>query len=129
MVVTIATVIENVCLNWRRKADLVIFRSSIQTLASLTHFVAQKPDQTPAVQSVHNLSRTEAGHQNAVAAKPYVKTGHMSNQEKFEFIGDIFCILSFWGGHGEISPKTYFIQEGMICRECRFSNRLSFQLQ
>jgi hypothetical protein len=46
---------------WRRrpKADLESYRISIQTLVSLTHLVAQKPDQMPAVQSVHNLSRTE----------------------------------------------------------------------
>jgi hypothetical protein len=75
-----------------RKADLVIFRSCIQTLAGLTHFVAQKPDKTPTVQSVYNLSRTEVGHQNAIAAKQYVETGHMSNQQKAEFVGDIFCI-------------------------------------
>jgi hypothetical protein len=105
------------CLNRHRKADLVSFRSCIQTLASLTHFVAQKPDQTPAVQSVHNLSRTEAGIQIALASKPYVKTGRVSNQQKAEFGGDIFSIQSFWEGHGEISPKTCYIQEGMICQE------------
>jgi hypothetical protein len=54
--------------------------------------VAQKPDETPTVQSVHNLSRTEVGHQNAIAAKQYVETGHMSNQQKAEFVGDIFCM-------------------------------------
>jgi hypothetical protein len=39
----------------------------------------------------------------------------MSNQKKYEFIGDIFGIQSFWGGHGEILSKTGFIQEGAIC--------------
>jgi hypothetical protein len=75
-------VIENMCLSRCQKPNLVSFRSLIQTLASLTHFVALKPDQTPAVQSIHNLSRTEAGLQNAVETKPYSKTGHMSNQQK-----------------------------------------------
>jgi hypothetical protein len=59
--VTIATVIRNVCLSRHRKADLESFRSGIQTLATLTHLVAQKRHRTLAVQSVHNMSRTEAG--------------------------------------------------------------------
>jgi hypothetical protein len=92
MAVTIAAVIRNVCLSRRQKADLESFRSGIHTLATLTHLVVLKPDRTPAVQSVHNLSRAEAGIQNTVATKPYVKMGHMSNQQKAEFIGDVFHI-------------------------------------
>jgi hypothetical protein len=38
--------------------------------------------------------------------KPYVKTGHMSNQRKDEFVNDSFYIQSFWGGHDDFSPKT-----------------------
>jgi hypothetical protein len=94
MAITVATVIENMCLSSRWKADVVIFGSCILTLASLTHFVAPKPDQTPAVQSVHNLSRIEAGFQNTVAAKPYAEMGRMSNQQKAELIGDIVHIQS-----------------------------------
>jgi hypothetical protein len=45
----------------------------------------------------------------------YVKTSHMSNQQKAVFVGGIFCLRSFWKGHGEILPKICFIQEGMIC--------------
>jgi hypothetical protein len=41
----------------------------------------------------------------------------MSNQQKAEFVGDIFHTRSFWGSHGKISPKTCFIQEGMICQK------------
>jgi hypothetical protein len=106
---------QNMCLSRHRKSDLISFRSCIRILACLTHFGAQKPDRTPAVQSVHNLSRTEIGVQNTVATKPYVKMDHMSNQQKSEFVGEIFHIWSFWGGHDEILSKTYFIQEGMIC--------------
>jgi hypothetical protein len=40
----------------------------------------------------------------------------MSNQKKDEFTSGIFHIQSFWGGHGEILPKTCFIQEGMTAR-------------
>jgi hypothetical protein len=109
MAVTVAMVIENVCLSRHRKADLISFRSCIQTLASLTHFVALKPDRIPAVQSVHNVSRAEAGIQNAVPTKPHVKMSRMSNQQKAEFVSDIFCMRSFWRGHGKISPKTCFI--------------------
>jgi hypothetical protein len=44
MAVTVAAVIKNVCLSRRWKAELVIFRFCIQTPASLTHLVAEKPD-------------------------------------------------------------------------------------
>jgi hypothetical protein len=126
MAVTVATVIKNVCFSRRRKAELESFRSCIQTLACITHLVAQTPEQTPRVQSVHNLARTEAGPQNTVATKQYVKMGRMSNQRKAEFIGDIFHAPCFWGDHGKISSKTYFIQEGIICQKCYFSDRSSF---
>jgi hypothetical protein len=66
-------------------------------------------------QSVQNLSSTETWFQNSVVTKPYVETSHMNNQKKTEFIDDIFHMQSIWGGHGEISPKTWFIQEGAIC--------------
>jgi hypothetical protein len=95
MAVTIATVIKNVCVSRRRKADLESSRISIQTLVSLTHLMVQKPDQTPAVQSVHNLSRTETEFQSTVTTKRYVEMCRMSNQQKAEFVGDIFCIQSF----------------------------------
>jgi hypothetical protein len=95
MAVTVATVIGNMCFSRRQKADLISFRSCIQTLASLTHFVAQKPDRTPTFQSVQNVSRTEAGVHNAVTTKPYVEVSHMSNQQEAEFINDIFCMRSF----------------------------------
>jgi hypothetical protein len=88
--------------------------------------LAQKPGRTTAVQSIHNVSGTKAGFQNAVTTEPYIKMSHMSNQRKAEFAGDIFCMRSFWGGHGEISPRTYFIQEGIICQKCYFSVWLSF---
>jgi hypothetical protein len=114
MAVTIATVIRNVCLSRHWKADLKSFISDIQTLATLTHLPAQKPDRTPAIQSVHNVSRTEAELQNAVTTKPYVKMGCISNLRKSDFVSNIFRIRSFWGGHGKISPRTCFIQEGMI---------------
>jgi hypothetical protein len=79
MAITVATVIENVCLSRHQKADLISFRSCIRTLASLTHFVALKPDRTPTIQSVHNVSRTKAGLQNAITTKPSIKMSRMSN--------------------------------------------------
>jgi hypothetical protein len=88
--------------------------------------MAQKPDRTTAVQSVHNVYRTKAGLQNAVTTEPYIEMSYMSNQRKAEFVGDSFFMWSFWGGHGEILPRTYFIQEGMICQKCYFSIRSSF---
>jgi hypothetical protein len=53
---------------------------------------------------------------------------HMSNQWKSESVSDIFRMQSFWGGLDKILPKTCFIQVGMICQKCCFSDRLSFQL-
>jgi hypothetical protein len=50
----------------------------------------------------------------------------MSNQQKAEFVSDIFRMRSFWKGHGEISPKTNFIQIGMICQKYYFSDQSSF---
>jgi hypothetical protein len=128
MTVTVATVIENMCLSRHPKADLIPVRSCIRTLAIFNHFVALKPDRTPAFQTVCSLSRTEAGIQIAITIKPYVEMSRISNQRKSDFIGDIFCMQSFWGGHGEISPRTCFIQEGMICQKRCFSDRLSFRL-
>jgi hypothetical protein len=95
MVITVATVIGNVCLSRRQKADSISFRRCIQTLASFTHLVAQKPDRTTEIQSVHRVSKTKAGHQNAVTTEPYIEMSCMSNQRKAEFIGDIFCMRSF----------------------------------
>jgi hypothetical protein len=69
------------------------------------------------------VSRTEAGLQIAVMTKPYVEMSHLSSQQKDEFIGDIFHMRRFWGGHGKILPKTCFIQEGMICLECHLKGR------
>jgi hypothetical protein len=105
-------VIETICLSRHPKADLMSFRSCIRTLASLTHFVALKPDRTPAVQSVHNVSRAEPGIQNAATTKPYVKMRHMSNQQKAEFVRDIFHMRSFWG---EVMVK--FHQEPILYRK------------
>jgi hypothetical protein len=112
--ITVATIIRNMCLSRRQKDDSISLRSCIRTLASITHFVAQKADRTNAIRSVLNVFRTEAELQNAVTTKPYVERGRMSNQKKADFIGDIFCMRSCWGGHGEISLKTCFIQVGMI---------------
>jgi hypothetical protein len=127
MAVTVATVTINVCLSRHQKADLISFRSCFWTLASLTHFVAQKPDQTTAIQSVHNVFRTEAGLQIAVTTKPYAEMSRMSNHRKAEFVSDIFHMRRFWGGHGKISPKTCFIQVGMICQKYCFSVRSNFR--
>jgi hypothetical protein len=41
----------------------------------------------------------------------------MSNQHEAEFVNGIFCIQSFWGGHGKISPKNKFMPKGAICLE------------
>jgi hypothetical protein len=126
MVVTVATVIGNMCLSRHKKADSFAFRSCIRTLASLTHHLAQKPDRTTAIHSVHNVSRIKAGLQNTVTTEPYIKISHMSNEQKAEFVGDIFCMQSFWGGHGKISPRTCFIQECMICQKYYFCDRSNF---
>jgi hypothetical protein len=109
MVITVGTVIKNVCLSRRQKADSISFRSCIQTLASLTHHMTQKLDRATAVQSVHNMSRTKAGLQIIVTTELYIEMSCMSNQWKAEFIGNIF-----------------HIQVGMICQKYGFSDRSSF---
>jgi hypothetical protein len=116
--ITIAAVIKNVCLSRRWKAEFIIYRTGIQTPASFTHLVAQKPDQA--------LVYPKTGLQNSVATKPYVKAGHMSKQQKSEFVDDIFHIQSFWGGHDEISSKTWFIHEGAICPEMLIQQPVEF---
>jgi hypothetical protein len=50
----------------------------------------------------------------------------MSNQKKAEFVKDIFHIQSFWGSHGEISPKTWFIQEGLVCPDILIQQPIEF---
>jgi hypothetical protein len=60
MDVTVATVIRNMCLSRNQKADLESLKICIQTLVSITKLVSHKPNQTPAAQSVHNLSRSES---------------------------------------------------------------------
>jgi hypothetical protein len=125
---TIATFIGNVCLSRHWKVDSISFKSCIRTLASITHLMAQKPDRTTTVQSVHNVSRTKVGHQNAVTTEPYIEMSHMSNQRKAEIVGDFFHMRSFWGGHSKILPRTCFIQEAMMCQKCYFSIGSSFRL-
>jgi hypothetical protein len=41
-----------------------------------------------------------------IATKHYVETGHMSNQQKAEFLKENFHIQIFWGGHGKFLVKT-----------------------
>jgi hypothetical protein len=98
------------------------------TLASLSNHLAQKPNRTTTIHSIHNVSRIKAGLQNTVTTELYIEMSRMSNQRKAEFVGDIFHMQSFWGGHGEILPRTCFIQEGMICQKCYFSIRSNFRL-
>jgi hypothetical protein len=106
------------CLSRRWKADLEFSRIGIQTLASLTHLSPLNLRISFLHQSVQNQFSTVTRFQKSVVTKPYVEMSHMSNQQKAEFVSDVFHIRSFWGGHGEISPKTYFMQEDMICQKC-----------
>jgi hypothetical protein len=76
----------------RRKADSIAFRSCIRTLASLTYLVAQKPDRTAAIQSVHNMFRTRVRIQNAVTTERYAEMSRINNQQKAEFVGDLFLM-------------------------------------
>jgi hypothetical protein len=80
MAITVATVIGNACLSRRWKADSIYFRSCIRSLASITHHMAQKPDRTAKIQSVHNVSRTKAGLQNAVTTIHGPRHGPMRGQ-------------------------------------------------
>jgi hypothetical protein len=77
-------------------------------------------------QSIQNLSSTETWHQNSVVTKVYAELGHKSNQQKAEFVDDIFHTQSFWGGHGKILLKTWFIQDGAICIEMLIQQPVEF---
>jgi hypothetical protein len=57
-------------------------------------------------QSVQDLISTGTRLQKSVVTKPCVETGRLSNWQKAEFVNNFFCIQSFWGGYGEILPKT-----------------------
>jgi hypothetical protein len=46
----------------------------------------------------------------------------MSNQQKAEFVDDIFHIQIFWRDHGEISSK----QDGAICPEMLIQQPVEF---
>jgi hypothetical protein len=133
MAVTIATVIGNVCLSRCRKDDLEFFRSGIQTLATLTHHGAQKPDWTPAFQFVYSLWITDAEIQNAITTKPHVKMNRMTHQQKAKFVGDIFYMRCFCGGHGEILPRTVLYRKVWSARKAvlptgRVSDRRNSQI-
>jgi hypothetical protein len=110
------------CLSRRRKADIISFRSCIQTLENLTHFMTQKPNRTPAVQSVHNQSRTETGIQNTVVTKPYVEMSPMSNQQKSEFVSNIFWIRSFWEVMAKFHQKPILYRKVWSARNAASAN-------
>jgi hypothetical protein len=84
-----------VTLSRRRKADLESSRIGIQTLASLTHLRPLKQRILFLHQSVQNQFSTVTLIHKSVATKLYVKTSHMSNQQKAAFVGDIFRIRCF----------------------------------
>jgi hypothetical protein len=105
MAITVVVGIRKVCLSKRRKGEQVSFRSGIQTPASFNHLAAKNPNQAPIYQSVQSLPNTASWLQKFIIIKPYVETGRMSNQKKSEFVNGIFHIQSFWGCHGQISPK------------------------
>jgi hypothetical protein len=52
----------------------------------------------------------------------------MSNQQKSEFVNDIFHIQRSSGGHGKFLPKTLFIQKGEICLELLIQQRVEFPI-
>jgi hypothetical protein len=39
----------------------------------------------------------------------------MSNRREAVFINGIFCMQSFWKGHDEILPKSWFMLDGQVC--------------
>jgi hypothetical protein len=90
MALTVAAVIENVCLSRHRRAEFVTLRICMQTPACFAHLVAQKPDQAPVYPVCPEPDRHWTWLQNSITTKPYVETGRMSKKKKAEFIGDIF---------------------------------------
>jgi hypothetical protein len=78
------------------------------------------------VQSSENLSSFVSWLKKSIEMKPYVKTGHMSNQRKDEFVNDSFCIQSFWGGHDNFSPKTWIVPKVQSAQILWFSKPVEF---
>jgi hypothetical protein len=63
----------------------------------------------------------------SVATKSCVEIGRMSNQRKAVFVNGVFYIQSFWGGHGEISPRSGLMPKGTVCPDfSQFSNSADF---
>jgi hypothetical protein len=78
MAVTIAEIIENVCLSRRQKAEHVTYKNRVQTLASYALPVAQKPDQAPSCpESVQHCNPTSKVSNDQLC----VETGHMKLAE------------------------------------------------
>jgi hypothetical protein len=77
MAVTIATIIENVCLSRRRKAEFVIYRNLVQTPEILVLLLALKPDQShvcpvcPESIQHHNLISKVRSYQTMCQNRPY----------------------------------------------------------
>jgi hypothetical protein len=105
MALTVAAVAKNVCMSRRWKADHVGFRTHVQTLACFVPLVALKADWSPVCPVCPEYDQ-HCYLNSKVCSDQCVRTGHISNQQKAEFIKGIFCIQSFWGGHGEILQKT-----------------------
>jgi hypothetical protein len=66
--------------------------------------------------------------QKAVATKPCIGIGHMSNRRESVFINGIFCIQSFWEGHSKFSPRSALVPKGTIHLDFpRYSNPTDFR--
>jgi hypothetical protein len=116
-----------VCLSWRRKAQFVPPDFVFWPLQVSPILWPKNMTKNLYTQSVHNLCSTKTWFQKSIATKLYVETDRMSYQQKSEFVGDIFCIQSFWGGHGKISPKTWFILDGAFCPEMLIQQPVEFR--
>jgi hypothetical protein len=75
---------------------------------------------------VQNLFSTLSSHQNPIAIKPCIWMGRMSNRRKAKFINGIFCIQSFWRGHGKILPNSWLLLKGIVCPGFYFIRPIEF---
>jgi hypothetical protein len=102
MAITVAAVIENVCMSRHFKAEFVAYGTRLQPLPRFTHLLPLNADcSSICPESVQHLIQI-----SKFRSYQTIGIGHISNQWKAEFITGKFHVQSFWGGHGNFLPNS-----------------------
>jgi hypothetical protein len=126
MAVTAAAVTKNVCMSRHWKFELVAYGIRIQPSPWFMYLLPLKPDHSSLCQSAQKVFRTLSLLKNPITIKLCIGIGHMSNQQKAEFVNNNFGIQSFWRGHGKILSKSWFRPKGQVCPEFWFIQPVEF---